>query len=204
MRDRQRFEILAVSVDRAGHPARPAVLVVAADSEIKNVAELRARKVAFGPRHDARTHHAGLALLSEHGLKKSDLSLSLLPLPGSLKHFSNARQIALVVQDGDYDAGFIDELAFEEFERGPVAEDAPDRDQLRVIASTVPVPDLLVIQSPKVDQQVVRAVTDFLLAVDQTHPEALRPLLLSAYQKPTAKLCAWSEQLTNPPPGDAE
>jgi phosphonate transport system substrate-binding protein len=204
MRDRQRFEVLAASVDRAGRVAYPAVLVVSADSELNDVADLRGKKVAFGPRPDARTHHAGLALLSKHGLEKNDLSLSLFPLPGSLRHFSEMREIALAVQNGDFDAGFIDEPAFQEFEYGPVAEDAPDRDQLRVIARTLPVPDLLVIQSPKVDRQVARNVTDFLLAVDQTHPEALRPLLLSAYQKPTAKLCAWPEQLTDPPPGDTE
>ncbi len=204
MRDRQRFEVLAASVDRAGRVAYPAVLVVSADSELNDVADLRGKKVAFGPRPAARTHHAGLALLSEHGLEKSDLSLALLPLPGSLRHFSEMREIALAVQNGDFDAGFIDEPAFDEFERGPADEAAPNRDQLRVIARTLPVPDLLVIQSPKVDQQVARTVTDFLLAVDQTHPEALRPLLLSAYRKPTAKLCAWSEQLTDPPPGDAE
>lgn len=204
MHDRQRFEILAAAVDRAGRQAHPAVLVVSADSEIGDVAELRGKKVAFGPRHDARTHHAGLALLSEHGVRKSDLSLSLLPVPGSLKHFAGARETALAVQSGDYEAGFIDEPAFDEFERGPAAEGEPDRDQLRVIARTLPVPDLLVIQSPKVDQRVARSVIDFLLTVDQTHPEALRPLLLSAYQKPTAKLCAWTEQLGGSPPADAE
>ena len=204
MNDRQRFEILAASVDQAGRVAHPAVLVVAADSEIGNVADLRGRKVAFGPRHDARTHHAGLALLSKHGLKKSDLSLSLLPVPGSLRHFSKMPEIALAVQSGDFAGGFVDESAFEEFDRGPAVEGMPDRDKLRVIARTLPVPGMHVIQSPKADPAIVRIVSDFLLSADETHPEALRPLLLSAYQKPTAKLCAWSDHLADPPPGDAE
>jgi ABC-type amino acid transport substrate-binding protein len=207
MGDRQRFEIVAASVDESGRVTHPAVLVVAADSQIKTVEDLRGRKVAFGPRSDARTHHAGLALLKEHGLEKSDLSLSLLPVPGSLKHFSSMSEIALAVQKGEFDAGFIDEPAFEEFERGPTAEGTPDRDKLRVIARTMSVPDMLVIQSPKADPETVRTVSDFLWSAGQTHPEALRPLLLSAYQKPTARLCAWSEELTAPPasmPGEPE
>ena len=198
MNDRERFEILAASVDQTGRVAHSAVLVVAAGSEIDEVADLRGKKVAFGPRHDARTHHAGLVLLREHGLDKSDLSLSLLPVPGSLRHFSNMRQIAQAVQSGDFDAGFIDEVAFEQFGRSPAVEGEPDRDKLRVLARTMPVPGMLVIQSPKAKPETVRKVADFLLSAGETHPQALRPLLLSAYQKPTAKLCAWSEPPAKP------
>ncbi len=199
LNDRERFEILAAGVDESGQVAHSAVLVVAADSEIDDVSKLRGKKVAFGPRNDARTHHAGLVLLGEHGIQKKDLSLSLLPMPGSLKHFSNMREIALAVQNGDFDAGFIDEVAFDEFEQSSDVEGEPARDRLRMIARTIPVPGMLVIQSPKAKPETVRQVTDFLLTAGQTHPEALRPLLLSAYQKPTAKLCAWSERLAEPP-----
>jgi hypothetical protein len=199
MNDRERFDILAAAVDETGCVAHSAVLVVAADSKINDVADLRGKKVAFGPRDDARTHHAALVLLRQHGLDKSDLSLSLLPVPGSLRHFSSMRQIAQAVQSGDFDAGFIDEVAFEQFERSPAVEGEPDRDKLRVLARTMPVPGMLVIQSPKANPELVRKVADFLLSAGQTHPEALRPLLLSAYQKPTAELCAWSEPPAKPP-----
>jgi ABC-type phosphate/phosphonate transport system substrate-binding protein len=94
MSDRERFEITAVSADQAGHVAQSAVLVAGADSGIDEVTDLRGKKVAFGPRHDARTYHAGLALLREHGLRKRDLSLSMWPIPGSVSHFENMREIA--------------------------------------------------------------------------------------------------------------
>jgi ABC-type phosphate/phosphonate transport system substrate-binding protein len=204
MGDRESFEIVAASVDEAGHAAHSAVLVVAADSELTDVADLRDKKVAFGRRDDARTHHAGLALLSKHGLEKGDLSLSLLPVPGSLKHFSEAPELARAVQNGDFDAGFIDEAVFEQLQCSPASQHVLDRERLRVIARTEPVPDMLVIQSPKADPETVETVTEFLLAAGQTHPEALRPLLCSAYQTPSDDVCAWSEHLSMPPEATTE
>jgi len=107
MKDRERFRIVAASADRAGRLARSALLVVSAGSEITRADELRGKMVAFGPSGDARTHQAGLILLREHGLKKTDLSLSLLPVPGSLKHFATMRDIAQSVSNGSSDAGGV-------------------------------------------------------------------------------------------------
>jgi ABC-type phosphate/phosphonate transport system substrate-binding protein len=182
-------------VDDAGRAARSAVLAVAADGNIEKVEDLRGKTVAFGPRDDARTHHAGLALLREHGLEKSDLSLSLLPIPGSLKHLANMRDIAQSVINGSSDAGFIDEAAFETLMQGAEVEEEPARDKLRVIARTMPVPEKLVIRSPKVDQATVDKVTDFLLTAGEKHPEALHALLFSAYRKPTEGMLVSYEQL---------
>jgi hypothetical protein len=195
MKNRERFEAFAVSVDEAGRVARRAVLVVAADSELAHVADLRGKTVAFGPRGDARTHHAGLALLREHGLKKTELSLSLFPIPGSLKHLPKMRDIAQSVINGSCDAGFIDEVAFNGFPETSGVEGEPARDKLRVIAHTMSLPNKLVVRSPKVDAETARKVADFLLTAGTQHPEALRPLLFSGYQKPTAKLLGSCERL---------
>jgi len=197
---RERFEILASSVDESGRAARPALLVVAADSPIQSVADLRGKSVAFGPLGDSRTHHAAVVLLQEHGLKKTDLSLSLLPLPGSLRHFPKMRDVALSVINGSSDAGFIDQAAFEELPETADVEDEPARSRLRVIAQTMALPDKIVVCSPKTDRSTVGAVADFLLSVAETQPEVLRPLLLSAYQKPAAELRAQCEQLTQSAP----
>ncbi len=193
--DRERFEVIAVSVDEAGRPERSAALVVAADAKIDKVEDLRGKRVAFGPPGDARTHLAALALLREHGLEKTDLSLLLLPVPGSLKHLPKMREIAQDVVQGSSDAGFIDEAALEALAESSDRRDEPTRDKLRVIARTVPVPDKLVLRSPKVKAEIVSAVTDFLLTADQKHPEALRALLFSAYRQPTKELLASCERL---------
>lgn len=198
LKDRDRFGVIAVSVDQSGRAVRSAVLVVAADSSIEKAEDLRRKTVAFGPREDARTHHAALALLREHGLKKTDLSLSLLPVPGSLKHFSEMREIARSVIGGSSDAGFIDQAAFDAFEQASSIEGEPTRERLRVIARTIPLPDKLVIHSPKAEAQTVRKVADFLLSADQKHMEALRPLLFSAYREPTETILAACVQLIEP------
>jgi ABC-type phosphate/phosphonate transport system substrate-binding protein len=194
---RERFRIIAVTLDESGRAARSAVLAVAANSEIKAIEDLRGKRVAFGPRDDARTHHAGLAVLHEHGIRKTDLSLELLPLPGSLKHCRTMRDVAQSVLSGDCAAGFIDEDAFDAFPQS-ADQNEPARDRLRVIARTMPTPEKLVIQSPKVKPETVRKVTDFLLSVDQKHPEALRPLLLSAYKEPGEELRANCQRLAEP------
>lgn len=197
MNNPERFRIIAVALDEAGRAARSAVLAVAANSEIKALEDLRGKRVAFGPRDDARTHHAGLALLHEHGIRKTDLSLELLPLPGSLKHCRTVRDVAQSVLSGDCAAGFIDEDAFDAFPQS-ADENEPARDRLRVIAHTMPTPETLVIQSPKVKPETVRKVVDFLLSADQEHPEALHPLLLSAYQEPSEELRADCQRLAEP------
>jgi len=194
MSDPDRFDIIAASADCDGRLRHAALLVTPVDSDIQEVADLRGRKVAFGPKHEARTHHAGLALLREHGIEKADLQLSIFPVPGSLKHYSTMWNLALAIQNGEMDAGFIDELAFEEFAADSPTPEDPSRNKLRIIARTKPVPEMLVIKSPKAKPELIGKATDFLLSVGETHPEALRPLLLSAYEIPTADLCAWSER----------
>ena len=78
------LRVLAVTVDEQGQAARSAVLVVPAQSEVRAPADLRGLVVAFGPAGDNRTVYAGLLLLQEAGLRKTDLSLELLPVPGGL------------------------------------------------------------------------------------------------------------------------
>lgn len=195
MKNRQDFEAIAVSVDEAGRVARGAVLVVAVDSKLGQVEDLRGKIVAFGPHGDARTHHAALALLRAHGLKKTDLSLSLFPVPGSLKHFPKMRDIAQSVINGGSDAGFLDELAFERFPPTSDVEGEPARGQLRVIARTMSVPDKLVLRSPKAEARVAEKMAEFLMTVGTRHPQALRPLLFSAYREPSTQLLASCERL---------
>jgi phosphonate transport system substrate-binding protein len=199
MSQRVRFDVIAAAADQAGRVARSAVLVVAADSEIEDVTDLRGKTVAFGPRDDARTHHAGLLLLRENGIAKADLSLEVLPLPGSLKHFAKSRDVAQSVINASSDAGFLDEAAFDAMPQTSSIDSEPARDRLRVIARTIPVPTKLVIRSPKAKADLVSKVTDFLLTADEKHPNALRPLLLSGYQAPSEQMLAACKDLSIKP-----
>ena len=177
----ERFSVVGVPADEQGRGVRPALLVVKTDSPVQAVADLRGKTVAFGPAGDARTHEAGLALLAEHGLKKADLSLELLPLPGSLKHMPSMRGVAQSVINGSSEAGFLDEAAWEELP-ATAEGDEPARDKLRIVARTAAVPDSLIIASPKLDPQTFDKVRAFLLEADEKYADALRPLHVSCYR----------------------
>jgi len=191
----QGFAAIAVPIDEQQRPARCAVLVTGAKSDIRKVEDLRGRKVAFGPERDARTHQAGLALLKQHGLAKTDLSLEVLPIPGSLRHFPDMRSIAQSVQNGSYAAGFIDEAAWEALAERGEREGEPSRDKLRVIGRTVAVPDRLIVCSPTLDAATTEKVRSFLLAVGKEHAEVLRPLRVSGYLEPGKELLETCREL---------
>jgi ABC-type phosphate/phosphonate transport system substrate-binding protein len=180
--------VLAVAVDQQDRPARSALLVVAADSPLRSIPNLRGRAVAFGPPGDSRTHYAGLQLLESAGLKKSDLALELLPVPGTLKHLPDMRAVAQAVVAGGAAAGFIDEAAWEALPEHQAKEGEPARDKLRVIARTCALPDTLIVASAKLDSATADQVQSFLLTAGKKHPTVLRPLAVSGYQVPPADL----------------
>jgi ABC-type phosphate/phosphonate transport system substrate-binding protein len=207
LQNRERFPVIAVPVDEGPRVVHPAVLVVRADAAVKSVEELRGKIVAFGPAGDSRTHLAALELFARHGLKATDLSLELLPVPGSLKHMSNARAVAQTVMNFSSEAGFIDQADWEEFPEHAERRDDPARDRLKVIAETIALPDQLIVASPKLDAATLQKVREILLAADREHPEALAPLHVTAYQAPTAemlKACALLAEPASPATQPAE
>jgi hypothetical protein len=156
--------------------------------------------VAFGRANDARTHQAALDLLAQHGLAKTDLSLELLPIPGSLKHMPNARAVAQTVINLSSDAGFLDEADWEDLPEHATEPDEPARDRLRVIDRTIDVPDLLIIASPKLDPETTEKVRACLLNADQEHPEALSSLRISGYRALDDTLRTLWDRLAQPQP----
>ncbi|MBI5863685.1 MAG: PhnD/SsuA/transferrin family substrate-binding protein [Planctomycetes bacterium] len=174
--DRTKFQVIAVATDMKGRPMRSAVLVVAADSKIDSIAGLRGKTVAFGPSRDGRTHQAALLLLQDNGLKPQDLSLELFPVPGSLKTFPNAADVLQSVSNASSDAGFVDELAWEELADQPPKLGQPSKSGLRVIGKTIAVPDRLFLRSPTLDDATAAKAAEFLLSAAQKAPNALKPL----------------------------
>ena len=186
--DRERYPVVAVPVDEDGQVARCALLVVAAGSEIEAVEDLRGKTVAFGPSGDSLTHYAALELLEQHGLEKTDLSLEIVPLPGSLKHMPDARSVAQTVMNASSDAGFMDEAGWAALPEHTDEEGEPARDRLKVIGRTIALPQRLIISSPKLDEATRDKVRSVLLAVKSEHSEAAEPLGISGYEAPTEEL----------------
>jgi ABC-type phosphate/phosphonate transport system substrate-binding protein len=193
-----RSRVVAVSVDAQGRMARSALLVVAADSDLREIADLGGKVVAFGPAGDSRSHYAALRLLERAGLKKSDLALEPLPLPGSLKHMPDGKSVALSIISGKSAAGFIDEADWERFPEHSTDTGVPARDRLRVIGRTAALPDQLFIAAAHVDELTFERVRSFLLAVGDEQPEAVEKLGVAGYRVPTEDVLEACSSITQP------
>lgn len=176
--------VIALPSDEKQRVMRPALLVVAADSEITQPADLRGKRVAFGPAEDARLHHAALHWLETQGIKPGELAIDLLPVPGR-KHLPDSLSIARSVVSGDADAGFVDLRDWEALPDQADSAKAPDRRKLRVVARTDSIPDRLVVCSQKLSAEQAASVAEFFLQIGQRHPNTLRPLAIAGYAAPT-------------------
>ncbi len=189
--------VLAVPVDEQKRAARRAVLIVPAGADMQAINELSGHSVAFGPAGDSRTHYAALQLLEDGGLQRSDLALEILPVPGALKHLPDAHAVLHDVLSGGAAAGFVDEAAWDDWLEQQAREGEPARNQLRVLARTSPLPDALLLVSPKLDAATADRVYAFLLAVGTAHPDVAKPLHVSGYQAPTPELLAACRSLAS-------
>lgn len=186
--DREKYELLASSIDNAGRPGRSGVLVVSANSNTRAIGDLRGKVIGFGPERDARVNSAALKLLEDNGLKRTDLSLEALPIPGSLKVFPNSRAVVQSVINFSSDGGFVDEAYLESLPETAADKSEPARDKLRVIGRTAASPDWLVIAGAKADAAARARFKEFLLQVGKKNPESLTKLALSGFGAPTVEV----------------
>lgn len=203
--DRQKFPVLGVSVDEGGKALRPALLIAPASAAVERIGDLRGAAIAFGPADDARTHHAALALLAENGLKPADLSLSVVPLPGSLRHYPNARAVAQAVLNNSCAGGFVDQAAWEALPERADAAGEPARDRFRVLGETRAMPERLIIASPALDPALRERIASFLLDCGRDNRDCLRPLKLAGFEAPSDEARQAWETLGSgaPPPPEA-
>lgn len=188
IKDAEKFPVLAVATDPQGRVGRPALLVVSASSGISDIGALRGKTVAFGPARDARTHHAGLLLLRENGVRRGDLSLELFPVPGSLKTFPNGPDVLQSVLNNSSDAGFVDELYWESLPETADAPNAIAKSGFRVVSKTMPVVERLILRSPSLDEATTQQVTQFLMTAGDRHPAALKHMQYGGFATPSADL----------------
>jgi ABC-type phosphate/phosphonate transport system substrate-binding protein len=187
---------IVASVDAQGRAARAAVLVVPAGSAWQAPADLRGKVVAFGPENDSRTHWAGLLLLKDAGLSVTDLSLELLPVPGSLKHLPDGRSVAQTVANGTAQAGFIDEADWEQLPAQAHADEIA-RDRLRVIGRTIALPSRVFIGAPKLDDATFSKLREFFVGICARRPEVLQQLTASGFIVPPDDMLETCRRLAN-------
>lgn len=192
--DAARFEVLAHG-SATGSGAQPALLITRADSGLSSVADLRDKRVAFGPQESARMSAAAMFLLEESGVRASDLKRQLLPVPGSLMHLAGSEATARAVLNKDADAAVVDEAYFAALpESGGAgdgsqnAKDDPSQNQFRVLGKTMVLPDRLIVSSAKLDAATAARIRAFLVEADNTHAAALESVRIRGFEAPTAEV----------------
>ncbi len=176
MQDDVSLRVIAAPGATRESVARPALLIVAADSEIEQASEVSGRRVVFGPRGDARTHYAAATLLREAGVDVASL-------PGPTRvtallgpHEGNARQRMLMLLEGAADATFVDEAVWSELPQVDERSNEPARRKFRAIGRTASLPDWLFLASATLDDETVGEIRDFLLRARFDHADAVAAL----------------------------
>lgn len=187
---REKYTLLATSLDMKNRAGRSGLLVVPSDSKVKLMADLRGKKVCFGPERDERVNAAGLRLLEQNGLKKGDLALDALPIPGSIKVLPNPRAVSQCVLNGTADAGFIDEAFFETLPAGSPDRAEPAQDKFRVIGRTGALPDWIMVAGPKADTKARAELKNFLLKFGGQSKVDLSKLGVAGFGEPRLESAA--------------
>lgn len=139
-------------LNRDGKPFYRSVIVVSRDSRIASLTDLRGRSVAFGSHHSVSGNLVPRDLLALAGLGQRDLGFSI-----SLK---NHNSVAKAVLKGIFEAGAVKEVFAERFER----------EGLRVLAASGPIPSVPLVARGDASKEMVRAVSSALLKLDPRNP----------------------------------
>lgn len=143
-----------------------AVLMVARDSPLHDVADLRGKRVAV-PDRMAVVTQLGMQVMREHGLKPDeDVTLTASSTHVTAMH---------AVLAGEADAAVVSDLAF-------IAADSTLKHDLRAIATSVNgVPGVVYLASPKVPPVLVARITQEIMDFTNETPEGKRFLEALGY-----------------------
>lgn len=142
---------LVMLTDREGKTTLTGLFIVRSDDPAKSIADLKGRKVLFGPTDCDEKHAAALAMMKSLGL----------PLPAKLETLATCNQTGLAVLEKQADACVISSYAMALLEGcGTI-----DKGALRVIGQTAPVPFITAFATSRVSLSDAAAVTKALLAV---------------------------------------
>ena len=142
---------VAMLTNKAGSTNFTGLFVVRHDDPAARIADLKGRKIVFGPESEAEKHSAAIAAAEMNGVVlKADLVIS-----------QSCNFAALAVIEKDADAAVISSYA------APLLEgcDIIDKGSLRIIGKTAPVPFITVFATQHLGAAEEAAVVEALLAV---------------------------------------
>ncbi|MEP0841357.1 MAG: PhnD/SsuA/transferrin family substrate-binding protein [Phycisphaerae bacterium] len=177
--------ILAVQLNEHQQTYRQGLIVVPAGSPIRSPADLKGLRFHFlsqgHPLNDA-----ALGALLEAGVSAADLDKGLLGLSIDQYHISSMESARGVVLGGERSAGVIDKADYDRWPAsgGSLALLLPSKDQVRVIAETVRVPEGPFVVSKQTDPRIADQVRRYLLNVLPKRKLVLASLGCSGFAPP--------------------
>ncbi len=140
-----------------GVPYYRSVIVIAKDSTITDVSQLKGKKFAFGNKESTSSQLMPRSMLKESGILLADL--------GSYENLAGHDKIAKAVAGGEFDAGGIMNLVYEE-----------NKDMLKVIKKSKPIPEFPIVASGKLDTEIAKKISLALQSLDYKNPKHSRIL----------------------------
>ena len=170
--------LLAQPVNVLGARTRHGLIIAKKDSKIQAVADLKGQHFAFGPSWDAASHLAAAYAFLEAGLEPSDIARELVPVPLARRHHLDSFEVGkAVAYEPLMPAGAVDEVEYSAWpdKGGSVILQTISKDEFRVIARTVELPEGPIVASPKADPKLVETVKAYLLS-DRVPQKALKAM----------------------------
>lgn len=141
--------LLAAFATKAGKSFR-GVIVVRKESPTTTLSQLRGKTFAFGPPPSTMSYLVPRFMLLEAGID--------LPQLGTTKFLNNHENIALSVLAGNFEAGAMKEDIFKQYEK----------EGLRTIAVSDPMPDHLFVARANLPDDLVRTITTTMLTLQDS------------------------------------
>jgi len=139
-------------LNKKGLPFYRSAIIVRNDSPIKEIKELRGKRIAFGSLQSTSGNLYPRYLLWDNGI----------PLQ-QLKSFSNLQHhdaVAKAILKGQYDAGAVKDVVAEKYQSHGI----------RVLAWSKPIPAVPLVMKRDSPPELVAAITNALLKLDRTNP----------------------------------
>jgi phosphonate transport system substrate-binding protein len=146
--DRHAVTSLLKPLNENGEPLSHAVIITRLESSIRNIEDLRGKRVAFPSQESFSGNWLPLYELKKHNISLSDLD--------SVHYFPHHQSVVYHVLKGSFDAGVVKERVAKEFlPRG-----------LRIVYTSRPIPGSPIVISKHCVTAVATALRDALLRID--------------------------------------
>jgi phosphonate transport system substrate-binding protein len=163
---REKYNVQPVvrALNKDGNPFYRGIIIVRQDSPVQTLSDLKGKSFAFGQALSTAGH-----IVPQYHLMKEGV------YPKDLKHFSYLRHhdsVVHAVLKGEFDAGAVKDVVAYKYEK----------EGLRFIFVTDPIPTVLITSRADVSKELVDAVRTALLKLDPNDPQDRR------------KMASWDEE----------